>query len=119
MPKNAAEQQRGRRGINSSVAFDEVHKDPFLHIDPSPSKELREKLNNLLGQGRTKIGLVINFLEQLVPNDPSLSSIARDDTQLLFNQIQNWASDLNIRRHKHVVLLITHNVRLTYTRISP
>ena len=98
-----------RPRINSSVAFDEVHKDPFLNIDPLPSKELREKLNNLLGQGRTKIGLVINFLEQLVPNDPSLSNIARDETQLLFNQIQNWASDLNIRRHKHIVLLVTHN----------
>ena len=112
MPKEEKEgEKRGeRRRINSSVAFDEVHKDPFLKIDPAPSKELREKLNNLLGQGRTKIGLVINFLEQLVPNDPSLSNVARDESQLLFNQIQNWASDLNIRRHRHVVLLVTNNV---------
>ena len=113
MPKEeASEKQRERRRINTSLVFDEVGKDPFLRsvsIDPSPSKELREKLNNLLGQGRTKIGLVINFLEQLVPNDPSLSNVARDETQLLFNQIQNWASDLNIRRHKHVVLLVTSN----------
>ena len=83
--------------------------DPFLKIDPSPSKDLREKLNNLLGQGRTKIGLVINFLEQLTPNDPSLSNVAKDETQLLFNQIQNWASDLGIRSRKHIVLLVTHN----------
>ena len=112
MPKEEKEpEKRGeRRRINSRVAFDEVHKDPFLKIDPAPSKELREQLNNLLGQGRTKIGLVINFLEQLVPNDPSLSNVARDESQLLFNQIQNWASDLNIRRHKHVVLLATNNV---------
>ena len=109
MPKEAAEMQRERRGINSSLVFDEVGKDPFLKIDPSPSKELREKLNNLLGQGRTKIGLVINFLEQLIPNDPSLSNVARDESQLLFNQIQNWSSDLNIRRHKHIVLLIANN----------
>ena len=109
MPKDASERQRERRRINSRLVFDEVGKDPFFKIDPSPSKELREKLNNLLGQGRTKIGLVINFLEQLVPNDPALSNVARDETQLLFNQIQNWASDLNIRRHKHVVLLVTHN----------
>ena len=109
MPKEASEQQRERRRINSSLVFDEVGKDPFLKIDPSPSKELREKLNNLLGQGRTKIGLVINFLEQLIPNDPSLSNVARDESQLLFNQIQNWASDLNIRRHKHIVLLIANN----------
>ena len=109
MPKEASEKQGERRRINTSVVFDDVGKDPIFEIDPSPSKELREKLNNLLGQGRTKIGLVINLLEQLVPNDPSLSNIARDETQLLFNQIQNWASDLNIRRHKHVVLLVTHN----------
>ena len=32
-----------------------------------------------------------------------------DESQLLFNQIQNWASDLNIRRHKHIVLLVTQN----------
>ena len=112
MPKEdkEAEKRGERRSINSNVAFDEVHKDPFLKIDPVPSKELREKLNNLLGQGRTKIGLVINFLEQLVPNDPSLNNVAKNESQLLFNQIQSWASDLNIRRHRHVVLLVTHNV---------
>ena len=101
--------EKKRRRINSSVAFDEVHKDPFMKIDPSPSKDLREKLNNLLGQDRTKIGLVIDFLEQLAPNDPSLSNVARDESQLLFNQIQNWASDLGIRRRGHIVLLVTHN----------
>ena len=107
MPKETS--QGERRRINSRVVLDEVGKDPFLRIDPSPSKELREKLNNLLGQGRTKIGLVINFLEQLIPNDPSLSDVARDETQLLFNQIQNWASDLNIRGRKHIVLLVANN----------
>ena len=107
LPREENKNERPR--INSSLAFNEVHKDPLMQIDPSPSKDLREKLNNLLGQGRTKIGLVINFLEQLIPNDPSLSNVARDEVQLLFNQIQNWASDLNIRRHKHIVLLVTHN----------
>ena len=105
-----AEKQSERPRINSSLAFDKVHKDPFMKIDPPPSKELREKLNNLMGQGRTKIGLVINFLEQLAPNDPSLSNVARDESQLLFNQIQNWASDLGVRRRRHVVLLVTHNI---------
>ena len=98
-----------RRRINSSLAFDKVHEDPFVRIDPSPSEDLRKRLNNLLGQDRAKIGLVINFLEQLAPNDPSLSNVARDETQLLFNQIQNWASDLGIRRRGHIVLLVTHN----------
>ena len=80
-----------------------------MQIDPSPSEDLRKKLNNLLHQGRTRIGLVIDFLEQLIPNDPSLSNVAKDESQRLFNQIQNWASDLGVRRHKHIVLLVTHN----------
>ena len=109
LPKDEKVELGERRRINSSVAFDKVHEDPIMKIDPSPSKDLREKLNNLLGQDRARIGLVINFLEQLTPNDPSLSNVARDEIQLLFNQIQNWASDLGIRRRRHVVLLVTHN----------
>ena len=107
--KEVEEAEKKRRRINATVAFDKPHEDPFVRIDPSPSKELREKLNNLFGQGRTRIGLVIDFLEQLAPNDSSLSNVARDESQLLFNQIQNWASDLNIRRRKHIVLLVTNN----------
>ena len=111
---NLAEQevdlQLVRRRINADLAFDKEHEDPFVMLDPSPSMELRKKLNRLLRQGRTKIGLVINFLEMLTPNDPSLSEVAGDEVQLLFNQILYWASDLDIRRRKHVVLLVTHNI---------
>ena len=98
-----------RRRINVGLVFDKEHEDPFVAMDPSPSAELRRKLNSLLRQGRTKIGLVINFLETLTPNQPSLSTVAGNEVQLLFNQIQYWASDLDIRRHKHVILLVTHN----------
>ena len=111
---NPAEQeidpQLVRRRINADLAFDKEHEDPFVMLDPSPSMELRRKLNRLLQQGRTKIGLVINPLELLTPNDPSLSEVAADEVQLLFNQILYWASDLDIRRRKHVVLLVTHNI---------
>ena len=109
LPKEEKVELGERRGINSSLAFDKVNEDPFVRMPPSPSEDLRKRLNNLLGHNRAKIGLVINFLEQLAPNDPSLSNVARDETQLLFNQIQNWASDLGIRRRGHVVLLVTHN----------
>ena len=98
---------RGR--INATLAFDKPHEDPFMHIDPAPSEELQERLNHLLRQDRARVGLVINFLEQLAPNDPSLSSASNDDLQRLFNQIQNWASDLEIRKRKHIILLLTHN----------
>ena len=111
---NLAEQevdpQLVRRRINADLAFDKEHEDPLVMLDPTPSAELRRKLNRLLRQGRTKIGLVINPLELLTPNDPSLSEVAADEVQHLFNQILYWASDLDIRRRKHVVLLVTHNI---------
>ena len=111
---NPAEQevdpQLVRRRINAGLAFNKEHEDPFVMLDPSPSTELRRKLNRLLRQGRTRIGLIINPLELLTPNDPSLNEVAADEFQLLFNQILYWASDLDIRRRKHVVLLVTHNI---------
>ena len=109
LTEQEVDSQLVRRRINADLAFDKEHEDPFVILDPAPSEELRNKLNNLLHQGRAKIGLVINFLEQLAPNDPSLGNTTRNETQLLFNQIQNWASDLEIRRRGHIVLLITHN----------
>lgn len=102
--------QVARRRINATLAFDEPHKDPFMHIDPAPSEELQERLKHLLWQDRARVGLVINFLEQLAPNDPSLSSASNDDLQRFFNQMQHWASDLEIRKRKHIILLLTHNI---------
>ena len=99
-----------RQGINAGLAFDKEHEDPFVTMDPSPSAEFRQKLNRLLRQGRARIGLVISSLELLTPNDPSLNEVAKDEIQLLFSQIQYWASDLDIRRRQHVILLLTHNI---------
>ena len=99
-----------RRRINADLAFDKEHEDPFVMLDATPSAEFRKQLNRLLQQGRTKIGLVINPLELLTPNAASLNQVTADEVQLLFNQILHWASDLDIRRRKHVVLLVTHNI---------
>lgn len=101
--------QIARRRINATLAFDKPHEDPFMHIDPAPSEALQERLKHLLQQDRARVGLVINFLEQLAPNDPSLSSASNDDLQRFFNQMQHWASDLEIRKRKHIILLLTHN----------
>ena len=101
--------QVARRRINATLAFDKPHEDPFMHIDPAPTEELQERLKHLLEQDRARVGLVINFLEQLAPNDPSLSSASNDDLQRFFNQMQHWASDLEIRKRKHIILLLTHN----------
>ena len=103
------EPETEHRRINASLAIDKLHEDPFINVDPEPSEELQEHLNDLLQQGRTKIGLVINFLEQLAPNDLSLSSGANYDLHRFFSRIQNWASDLEIRRRGHAILLLTQN----------
>ena len=111
---NLAEQevdpQLVRRRINADLAFDKEHEDPFVTMDPSPSAEFRQRLNRLLRQGRARVGLVIDSLELLTPNDPSLNEVAKNEVQLLFSQIQYWASDLDVRRRKHVILLVTHNI---------
>jgi len=111
---NLAEQevdpQFVRQRINADLAFDKEHEDPFVMLDATPSAEFRRQLNRLLQQGRSKIGLVINPVELLTPNDPSLNAVTADEVQLLFSQILYWASDLDIRRRKHVVLLVTHNI---------
>ena len=101
-----SEHQRPR--INSRMAFNDAHKDPFFNMDPTPSQELRHRLKRLIGQGRTKVGLVIDMLEQITPNHTSLTDLV-DETQLLFNQIQNWASDHDVRRNRHIILLVTRN----------
>ncbi len=98
-----------RPRINSRLAFHEPHKDPFFQMEPVPSPDLRKKLNHLFRQGRTRVGLVIDMLEQLIRNHPSLTDAVADETQRLFNQIQNWAPDLEIRRNKHIILLVTRN----------
>ena len=97
------------RRINANLAVDDLHKDPFMHVGSEPSEELQEQLNALLQQGRAKVGLVINFLEQLAPNDLSLSSGTSYDLHRFFSRIQNWASDLDIRRRGHTILLLTQN----------
>ncbi len=98
-----------RPRINANLAIDKLHEDPFINVDPEPSEDLQRQLNNLLQQGRAKVGLVINSLEHLVPNDPSLSSGGHYDLQRFFSRIQNWASDLEIRRRRHIILLLTQN----------
>ena len=103
------EPETERPKINANLAIDKPHEDPFINTDPEPSEGLQRQLNNLLQQGRAKVGLVINSLEHLAPNDPSLSSGGHYDLQRFFSRIQNWASDLEVRRRRHIILLVTQN----------
>ena len=98
-----------RKRINSQLALHKLHEDPFLKSDPLPTKDLANKMHDLLKQDRVRIGLIINHLEQIAPNDPMFDTGAKDNLPFFFHQLQNWASDLEIRRKKHIILLLTQN----------
>lgn len=98
-----------RRRINSNLAIGKLHEDPVVTMEPHPSEELQNRLSHLLRQGRAKVGLIINFLEQLAPNHPSLTSGANDESQRFLNLLNHWASDLDIRRREQIILLVTQN----------
>lgn len=98
-----------RRRINANLAIGKLHEDPVAAMEPHPSEELQNRLSHLLRQQRAKVGLIINFLEQLAPNHPSLARGANDDLQRFLNLLHHWASDMDIRRRKHIILLVTQN----------
>ncbi len=111
IPKDqgAPEETEHRKRINSQISVHKLGEDPFLKSDPLPTKDLANKINNLLNQDRVRIGLIISNLEQIAPNDSMFESGAKGDQQFFFHQLQNWASDLEIRRKKHIILLLTQN----------
>ncbi len=103
------EETEMRKRINSQLSLNKLNEDPFLKSDPLPTKDLANKMHKLLKQDRVRIGLVINHLEQIAPNHPMFETGAKDNQQFFFYQLQNWASDLEIRRKKHIILLLTQN----------
>ena len=111
IPKNQGvpEETNERKRINSRLSYNKLHEDPFYRSDPLPTKDLANKMHNLLKQDRVKIGLVITNLEQIAPNDPSMESSTKENTLFFYHQLQNWASDLDIRRKQHIILLLTQN----------
>ncbi|MCG9129526.1 ATP-binding protein [Candidatus Poribacteria bacterium] len=103
------EETNERKRINSRLSYNKLHEDPFYKSDPMPTKELANKMHDLLKQERARIGLVVTNLEQIAPNDPSMESTSKENTLYFYHQLQNWASDLEIRRKRHIVLLLTQN----------
>ena len=98
-----------RKRINSRLAVNKLHEDPFYKSDPLPTKDLANKMHELLKQDRVRIGLVIDNLEQIAPSNYSSDTGVPENAQFFFHQLQNWASDLEIRRKKHIVVLLTQN----------
>ena len=107
--QDVPEETPERKRINSRLSYNKLHEDPFYGSDPMPTKDLANKLHNLLKQDRVRIGLVITNLEQIAPNNPSMESTSKENTLYFYHQLQNWASDLDIRRKQHIILLLTQN----------
>lgn len=107
--QDAPEETDERKRINTQLSINKLHEDPFYKSDPLPTKDLANKMHDLLKQERVRIGLVIDNLEQIAPNDPLFDRGAKENLQFFFHQLQNWASDLEIRRKKHIILLLTQN----------
>ena len=98
-----------RKRINSRLAVNKLHEDPFYKSDPLPTKDLSNKMHELLKQDRVRIGLVIDNLEQIAPSINLKDSGVTENAQFFYHQLQNWASDLEIRRKKHIIILLTQN----------
>ena len=111
IPKDqgAPDETEDRIRINSRLAVNKLHEDPFYRSDPLPTKDLANKMHDLLKQERVRIGLVIDNLEQIAPSNYSSDIGVPANAQFFFHQLQNWASDLEIRRKKHIVILLTQN----------
>ncbi len=116
--------QPRRTPINSKLIVGKIHEDPFITSKLPPGKELREKLDALLHQDGVKAGVVINFMEKIVPN-AELTTLQRNtmsikgkdlsidtghDPLMFLETFQHWAMDLDMRLKKHIVLLMTQNL---------
>lgn len=94
--------------INAKVVHWNLHEDKFIADKLPPGDELRKNLDALLHQGRAKVGVVLNFVEKIVPN-AELTTFEKE--RLLFlDTFQHWAMDLGMRLQKHIVLLVTSNL---------
>jgi SpoVK/Ycf46/Vps4 family AAA+-type ATPase len=102
------ESQPVRIPINSKVVHWNLHEDKFITGKLPPNEELRTKLDGLLHQEHAKVGLVINFVEKIVPN-AELTTLEKE-VLLFLDTFQHWAMDLDMRLQKHIVLLVTQNL---------
>ena len=97
-----------RTPINSRVIHSEIHKDPLIAGKLPPGKELREKFDTLLHQDTVKVGLVINFMERIIPNADL--AMLDQETVMFLETFQRWAIDFDMRLKKHAVLLVTQDL---------
>jgi SpoVK/Ycf46/Vps4 family AAA+-type ATPase len=104
----ADESGQRRVPINSRVIHSEIHKDPLIAGKLPPGKELREKFDTLLHQDVVKVGLVINFMERIIPNADL--TVLDQETAMFLETFQRWALDFDVRLKKHAILLVTQDL---------
>jgi len=93
-----------RQKINSRVIHWKLHEDPFFQ-EKEPEK-IRPKLESLLNIDRFKVGLIIDYVDEITPNNPSPTK----DEMLFIETLQHWAKDLRMRERQHIILLLTRNI---------
>lgn len=102
------DEKPSRPPINSKVHHWNLHEDGFLSGKHPPSDEVRKQLDALLHEGRVKVGLVINYVEKIIPN-AELTALDKE-TSLFLDMFQGWAGDFDMRMKKHILLLVTQNI---------
>ena len=108
LPYEEQQDDGSRAPINSKVHHWKLNEDAFLTGKHPPSDEVRKNLDALLHEGRAKVGLVINFVEKIVPNT-ELTALDKESS-LFLDMFQEWAGDFDIRMKKNAVLLMTQNL---------
>ena len=108
LPYEQQQDDGSRTPINSKIHHWKLNEDTFLTGKHPPSQEVWKNLDALAHEGRVKVGLIVNFVEKIVPNT-ELTALDKDSS-LFLNMFQEWAGDFDIRMKKNVVLLVTQNV---------
>lgn len=108
LPYEEQQDDGSRTPINSKIHHWNLHEDGFLSGKHTPSEDVRKQLDALVHEGRAKVGLIVNFVEKIVPNTEM--TVLDKESSLFLNMFQEWAGDFDIRMKKNVVLLMTQNL---------
>ena len=108
LPHEEKQDDGSRTPINSKIHHWNLHEDGFLSGKHTPSEDVRKQLDALVHEGRAKVGLILNFVEKIVPNT-EMTALDKESS-LFLNMFQEWAGDFDIRMKKNVVLLMTQNL---------
>ena len=108
LPYEEKQDDESRVLINSKIHHWNLHEDGFLTGKHPPSADVRKQLDSLVHEGRAKVGLIVNFVEKIVPN--TAMTALDTDSSLFLDMFQEWSGDFDIRMKKNVVLLLTQNL---------